>query len=122
MWYILCAIWPQQFKCGFISLNNFTKSAANPTHLTHWSRVTHICDNKQSITGRRQTIIWTNAGILLIGSLIGNLIESQTYSLKKMHLKMSVKWQPSCLGFNVLSHYCDIVVKIFDKIEKVNYC
>ena len=39
----------------------------------HWGRVTHICISKLTITGsdnglssgRRQTIIWTNAGILL---------------------------------------------------------
>ena len=43
--------------------------------LTHWGRVTHICvgnlttigsDNGLS-PGRRQAIIWTNAGILSIG-------------------------------------------------------
>ena len=42
---------------------------------THWGRVTHICINKLTIVGsdnglspgRRQAIIWTNAGILLIG-------------------------------------------------------
>ena len=45
--------------------------------LTHWGRVTHICISKQTIIGsdnglspgRRQAIIWTNAGILLIGPL-----------------------------------------------------
>ena len=45
--------------------------------LTHWGRVTHICVNKLTIIGsdnglspgRRQAIIWTNAGILLIGPL-----------------------------------------------------
>ena len=57
--------------------------------------------------GRRQAIIWTNAGILLIGHL-GTcfseiLIEIETFSFKKMHLKMSsAKTQPFCLGLNVL--------------------
>ena len=45
--------------------------------LTHWGRVTHICIGKLTITGsdnglspgRRQAIIWTNAGMLLIGPL-----------------------------------------------------
>ena len=45
--------------------------------LTHWGRVTHICISKISITGsdkglspgQRQAIIWSNAGILLIGPL-----------------------------------------------------
>ena len=51
--------------------------------LTHWGRVTHICvseiikigsDNGLS-PGRRQAIIWTNAGILLIGPLGINFSE-----------------------------------------------
>ena len=47
----------------------------NQEYLTHWGRVTHICVGKTIIIGsdnglspsRRQAIIWTNAGILLIG-------------------------------------------------------
>ena len=83
--------------------------------LTHWGRVTHICVSKLTIIGsdnglspgRRQAMIWTNAGILLIGPLGTNfseiLIEIYTFSFKKMHLKMlSGNWRPSCLGFNVL--------------------
>ena len=54
-------------------------------------RVTHICVGKLTIIGsdnglspeRRQAIIWTNAGILLIGPLETNfseiLIEIQTF-------------------------------------------
>ena len=84
--------------------------------LTHWGRVTHICVSKQTIIGsdnglspgRRQAIIWTNAGILLIGPLGTNfseiLIEIYIFSFKKMHLKMSSgNWQPFCLGLNALS-------------------
>ena len=83
--------------------------------LTYWGRVTHICVIEISIIGsdnglspeRRQAIIWTNAGILLIGPLGTNfsetLIEIQTFSLKKMRLKMSsAKWGPFCFGLNVL--------------------
>ena len=85
------------------------------TSLTHWGRVTHICVGKRFIIGsdnglspeRRQAIIWTNAGILLIGPLGTNfseiLIEILTISFKKMHLKVSsAKWRPLCLGLNVL--------------------
>ena len=85
--------------------------------LTHWGRVTHICASKLTIIGsdnglspdRRQAIIWTNAGILLIGHLGTNfseiLIENHAFSLKKMHLKMSSgKWRPFCLGLNVLNN------------------
>ena len=83
--------------------------------LTHWGRVTHICVGNLTIIGsdnglspgRRQAISWTNAGILLIGPLGTNfseiLIEIQTFSFKKIHLKMSPgKWRPFCLGLNVL--------------------
>ena len=83
--------------------------------LTHWRWVTHICVSKVTIIvsnnglspGRRQAIIWNNAGILLIGPLgtnfTGILIEIHTFSFKKMHLKMSSgKWRPFCLGLNVL--------------------
>ena len=53
-------------------------------------------------------IIWTNAGILLIGPLgtkFGEIsTEIYTFSFKKMHLKMSSeKWRSSCLGLNVLT-------------------
>ena len=83
--------------------------------LTRWGRVTHICvvnlttigsDNGLS-SGRRQAIIWTSAGILLIGPLgtnfSENLIGIQTFSFTKMYLKMSsAKWRPFCPGLNVL--------------------
>ena len=75
--------------------------------LTHWGRVTHICVSKLTIIGsdkglspgRRQAIIWTNDGILLIEPLGTNfneiLSEIQIFSFKKMHLNMSsAKWRP----------------------------
>ena len=63
---------------------------------------------------RRQAIIWTNAGILLIGALGTNfneiLIEIHTFSFKKIHLKMSsAKWCPFCLGLNVLTFSLSII-------------
>ena len=77
--------------------------------------MTHICVRKQTILGsynglspdRRQAIIWTNAGLLLIGPLGTNfseiLIEILTFSFKKMRLKVSsAKRRPFCLGLNVL--------------------
>ena len=69
--------------------------------LTHWGRATHIYVGNLTIIssdnglspGRRQAIIWTNVGILLIGPIGTNfseiLIEIYTFSSKKMHLKMS---------------------------------
>ena len=92
------------------------KSMHTSLFLTHWGRVTHICANKLTIIGsdnclspgRRQAIIWTNAGILLIGTLGTNfseiLIEICAFSFMKMHLKVpSGKRRPFCLGLNVLS-------------------
>ena len=83
---------------------------------TYWGRVTHICIGKLTIIGsdnglspeRCQAIIWTNAGILLIGPLGTNfseiLIEIQTFSLKKIRLKMSsAKCCSFRLGLNVLT-------------------
>ena len=83
--------------------------------LTHWGRVTHICVGKLTIIGsdnglspgRRQAIIWTNAGKLLFGPPGTNfneiLIEIHIFSFKKIDLKMSSsKWRPFCLGLNVL--------------------
>ena len=83
--------------------------------LTHWGRVTHICVGKLTIVGsdngllpcQRQAIIWTNAGILLIWPFGTNFseisIEILTLSFKKMRLKVSsAKWQPFCVGLNVL--------------------
>ena len=57
--------------------------------------------------GRCQAIIWTNAELLLIGSLGTNfseiLIEIQILSFMKMNLIMSSgKQRPFCLGLNVL--------------------
>ena len=80
---------------------------------THWGRVTHTCVSITTIGSdnglspdRRQAIIWTNAGILLIRTQGTNfsdfLREIRAFSFKKMHLKMSSgKWRPSCLGLNV---------------------
>ena len=94
--------------------------------LTRWGRATHICVNENIIIvsdnglspDRRQAIIWTNVGILLIGPLGINfgefLIEISTFSFKKMHLKMSsAKWR---LGLNVLAEPMTIKVLYFSKL------
>ena len=56
--------------------------------------------------GWYQAIIWTNTGLMSIGTIGTNfnevVIEIQAFSFKKMHLKMlSGKWRPFCLGLNV---------------------
>ena len=83
--------------------------------LTHWGRATHICVGNLTILGsdnglspgRRQAIIWTNAGILLIRTLGTNFSEIQgeihSFSFSKMHLKMSsAKWRLFGRGLNEL--------------------
>ena len=82
----------------------------------------HICVGNLTIIGsdnglspgRRQAIIWTNAGILLSGPLGTNfseiLVEIITFSFRKMHLKVSsAKWRPCCLGLNVLKMNCVVI-------------
>ena len=77
--------------------------------------MTHICvsdltviDSDNGLSpGRRQAIIGTNAGILLIRPLGTNfseiLIEILILSFKNMRLKVSsAKRRPFCLGLNVL--------------------
>ena len=94
------------------------KTIQHVKELTHWGRVMHICVGKLTIIGsdnglspeRCQAIIGTNAGILLIGPLGTNfseiLIEIQTFSLKKIRLKMSsAKCCSFRVGLNVLKHY-----------------
>ena len=85
----------------------------------------HICVDNLTIIdsdnglspGRRQAIIWTNVGILLIGLLGTNfsemLIEIHTFSFKKIHLKMSSgKWRPFCLGLNVLTIHHSVLLTL----------
>ena len=85
--------------------------------LTHWGRVTHICVSELNIIGsdnglspgRRQAIIWNNAGLLLIEPLGTNVSEISigihTFSFKKMHLNVSsAKWHPFCLGLIMLTN------------------
>ena len=94
-----------------------TTKPISETPLTHWGPVTHICVGKLTIIGsdnglspgRRQAIIWTNAGLLSIETLqtyfSENLIKIQPFSFKKMHVKTSsAKWRLFRLGLNELKH------------------
>ena len=77
--------------------------------------MTHICISKLTIIGsvnglspgRRQPIISTNDGILLIRTQWTNfseiLIKVQTFSFTEIHLKLSsVEIRPFCLGLNMI--------------------
>ena len=99
-------------SCKYLSVLYYCDS-------THWGRVTHIGVGKLTIIGshnglspeRRQAIIWTNAGILLIGPLGTNfsevLIEIQTFSLKENTFEnvvcemLFISSRPQCVN-NVL--------------------
>ena len=83
--------------------------------LTHWGQVTHIFASNLTIIGSdnglwpdwHQAIIETNSGRMLIGPLETNfneiLFEVRKFWYEKTNLKMlSAKWQPFCLGLNVL--------------------
>ena len=74
------------------------------------SKLTIVGSDNGLSPGRRQAIIWTNAGILLIWTLGTNFSEISSeiheFSFNKMHLKMSsAKWRLYCLGFNVLNRH-----------------
>ena len=85
--------------------------------LTHWGWVMHIFVRNVNIIGSDndlapgwcQAINWINDGILLIWTSGTNFIEISieinTFSLNKMHFKISSgKWWPFCLGLNVSRH------------------
>ena len=101
--------------------------------LTHWGRVTHIGVSKLTINGsdnglspgRRQAIIWTNAGILLIGPVGTNfieiLIEICTFSLKKNALEnivcemAAMLSRPQCFNWLSITNDCYLYIFIAHK-------
>ena len=76
---------------------------------THWGRTTHICVNTLTSIGsdnglspgRRQALIWTNAGLLSTGPLEKNfseiLIEMQNFSFIRKCLRNGVHFVPGVL-------------------------
>ena len=123
LWHSLVAIsqWLPSLLHAFSSVSvkiahlKLLQHLLGTSKLMHWGRVTHKCVSKLAIIasdnslppGRRQAIIWTNDGILLIRPLETNFseisIEIRIFSFKKMHLKMSGNWRSFCLGLNVLT-------------------
>ena len=120
--FVLSVLMGSWSLCSHIGQGYFTGAGApvpvkSPWKIkSHWGRVTHICVSKLIIIGsdnglspdRRQAIIWTNAGLLLIGPLGTNfseiLIEILISSFKKMRLKVSSskRWT-FCSDLNVLN-------------------
>ena len=75
-------------------------------------RVTIIGSDNGLLPGQRQVIIWTTAAVLSIGPWGTNfstiLITIETFSLKKIHLKMSS--ENASLGLNKLNLRCLVVL------------
>ena len=84
--------------------------------LTHWSRVMHICVFKLTIigsdnglsSGLRQAIIWTNAGILLIGSLGTNF--SDIFTWATAHCRFSLNIMHTVFLFSQTTHWTISIV------------
>ena len=88
IWWQRSGVWIYQIVTGVTSVVGMPS-----THL--------VGSDNGLLPGWRQAIIWTNDSLLSIGNLATNfseiLIEIQTFSSNKMHLKMSsAKWQPLC--------------------------
>ena len=72
--------------------------------LTHWGQVTHICVSKPTIIGsdnglspgRRQAIIYTNAGILLNGS-IGTNFNRNSYTFIQENPFENAVWKMTAI-------------------------
>ena len=102
----------RQSVCDF--RETFSLSATQELYnslLTHCDQMRHIFVNKLSViasdnglsAGRRQAIIWTNAGILLIGPFGAKFndifTEIHTFSFKKTHFKMAaILSRPQCVN------------------------
>ena len=105
----------EENQCEVLKLNDSPEKWA--FILNHRCWVTHICVNKLTIFGsdsglsygRRQAIIWTNDGLLLIGTNIVNivantskiLIEIQQYSFMEMYYKLAaILSRPQCINWH----------------------
>ena len=84
---------------------------------THWILATHIyavvkwviiaSGNGLSLMWH-QAVVWTTAGLFLIGSLRTNFSEIRTKNVYIFRQDIEVeissaKWRPFCLGFNILN-------------------
>ena len=79
------------------------------------SKLTIIGSGNGLVPGRHPAIIWTNVGILFTGTWGTNfseiLVKFMHFHSKKMHLKMSAKWQLFCLSLSVLNSFIKRVKK-----------
>ena len=97
------------FICPSICLSAFLKEDREQLIVKSCvSNITIIGSDNGLLPGRRQAIIWSNAGIFLIRTVGTNFCEIlskiHAFSLKKIHFKMSsAKWWQVWLGLNVLT-------------------
>ena len=87
---------------------NVPFNALRPSDSVCVGKLTTIGSDNGLAPGRCQVIIWTNAGILLIGlwgtNLSEILLEIYIFSFKKIHFKMpSGKRRPFCLSLSELN-------------------
>ena len=109
--YILCATWKHLFWEMWRSILYIIPFKGRGLYLTHWGIVTHICVSKRTIIGsdnglspsRHQAIIWTIAGILLIGPLGTNF--SEIFIEENAFENVVCEMAFICLGLNVLRSY-----------------
>ena len=85
------------------------------TVLTHWGRVLHKCISKVAIIGsdnglspgRRQAIIWTNAGILSTG-LLGTSFKENAFENVVCKIVAILSW-PQCVKYSYKVSSCLLV-------------
>ena len=98
----------RQHHSNILNFTNYYKPFKGRVMQLCVSKLTIIGSDNGLSPGQCQAIIWSNAGILLIGPLGTNFseisIEIHIFSFNKMHSKMlSAKWRPFCLDLNVLN-------------------
>ena len=108
------AIWHMPVMWFLCKLEGHRQLFANIIILTHWGRVTHICVSELTVIGsdnglspgRRQAIMWTNDGILLIrplNKLQWNFIRNSNISIQQNALEnvvcemASILSRPQCV-------------------------
>ena len=113
IWYnwplVECTPLPIFFRVTSLALGQLYNSL-RPSDAYMHQQTNRIGSDNGLSPGRRHAIIWTNAGILLIGPFWTNfsqiLIAIHTFSLKKLHFKMSSGecrpqcWWPPCQWSN----------------------
>ena len=126
LWMVACALWrskalrvvPWLHPCTRLWLMQDLGSRHNPACLWYPQCTGNhflfpLSDNGLS-PDQRKVIIWTNTHTISIRHqrtyFNENLVESEKFSFKKMHLKMpSAKRRPFCLSLNVLTHCGQVI-------------